>query len=611
MSEYAAVALLYPKSPLAPFARAPGGGISPLRAPLGAAPPLHITVGGGYEASPGSVSLESGPGWAPTGHPQQPPQRSPGSEAGGPTLQQPPLSASLAAQQQGTSRFAVESGHQRMSAAPPIRALFQQQHQLSAPAGAAQLGGNTAPMCVDSSACVSPEVAAPSALLPPPPAADGHHPFVRYPAPTQQQGQLQPPPQQYNHAQQAQQHLQLRVVAHQQRFGVESSDDDYTPTGSAGAAFGGGAGNGGRSGLNSPFSFRRRPRKPVRTPRGTATISTAPPAVGGSHQPPGGGAIGAFRNSSVSPRPSSPMMGWQAGGAAGGARDEALGVMRPASAPPRQSGGGGARRVSAASVQRGPCNNCGATETSLWRRDPRDSSVLLCNPCGIYLRHNKRDRPTNGVFTTVGKNGRLRVVRRFNGPPGQQQQQQQLAWSAGASPAASAGAVSPLLLEALLLSPARHQQTTGSPLATALPLALQQATAGATSSTVGPPTTTAGGGPLTTAAAKQALQALQNLSLDAAALACLLALVPTPAAAAAVPAAGGASDSGASEMAPIRVVQQQQGQQEQGDQAAGGAGGSSRKRVGGELERLLDAQVGGGGVDPHADAPMTPDKRRC
>eukprot|EP00887_Chlorella_sp_A99_P004904 scaffold4.g4904.t1 len=59
------------------------------------------------------------------------------------------------------------------------------------------------------------------------------------------------------------------------------------------------------------------------------------------------------------------------------------------------------------------CTNCGATETSNWRRDP-ESRALLCNSCGNYLRQHGLPRP-------------ILIPRQASSaaPPPQQQQQQQ------------------------------------------------------------------------------------------------------------------------------------------------------------------------------------------
>ena len=42
------------------------------------------------------------------------------------------------------------------------------------------------------------------------------------------------------------------------------------------------------------------------------------------------------------------------------------------------------------------CENCRATETGTWRRDP--GRRTLCNACGLYLRTHKRSRPA-ALFT--------------------------------------------------------------------------------------------------------------------------------------------------------------------------------------------------------------------
>ena len=65
-------------------------------------------------------------------------------------------------------------------------------------------------------------------------------------------------------------------------------------------------------------------------------------------------------------------------------------------------GGGGTHHVSrpraaSASAARVPhslhvCENCNTTQTPLWRKD-RETGVMLCNACGIYLKTHGKQRP--------------------------------------------------------------------------------------------------------------------------------------------------------------------------------------------------------------------------
>jgi len=63
----------------------------------------------------------------------------------------------------------------------------------------------------------------------------------------------------------------------------------------------------------------------------------------------------------------------------------------------RASTGGAASRhrasaAAAASRMGQTCENCGTTQTPLWRKD-RETGVMLCNACGIYLKTHGRNRP--------------------------------------------------------------------------------------------------------------------------------------------------------------------------------------------------------------------------
>jgi hypothetical protein len=51
-----------------------------------------------------------------------------------------------------------------------------------------------------------------------------------------------------------------------------------------------------------------------------------------------------------------------------------------------------AAAAAAASRMGQTCENCGTTQTPLWRKD-RETGVMLCNACGIYLKTHGRNRP--------------------------------------------------------------------------------------------------------------------------------------------------------------------------------------------------------------------------
>lgn len=46
------------------------------------------------------------------------------------------------------------------------------------------------------------------------------------------------------------------------------------------------------------------------------------------------------------------------------------------------------------------CANCRTTNTPLWRRD-RAHNTILCNACGIYLKHHGKSRPVDGISQIV------------------------------------------------------------------------------------------------------------------------------------------------------------------------------------------------------------------
>lgn len=96
------------------------------------------------------------------------------------------------------------------------------------------------------------------------------------------------------------------------------------------------------------------------------------------------------------------------GGGPGRSSPSGLGVNK---SPLKRTSGPKSKKRSTNYVPGQTCANCGTDSTSLWRRD-KASDKPLCNACGIYLQNNGRARPTNGLFTSVGKTGKTRIVHR-------------------------------------------------------------------------------------------------------------------------------------------------------------------------------------------------------
>lgn len=54
------------------------------------------------------------------------------------------------------------------------------------------------------------------------------------------------------------------------------------------------------------------------------------------------------------------------------------------------------------------CTNCGATKTSLWRKN--DDGLVICNACGLYHKLHGRDRPIGMRKEKISRRKRYRAV---------------------------------------------------------------------------------------------------------------------------------------------------------------------------------------------------------
>lgn len=145
--------------------------------------------------------------------------------------------------------------------------------------------------------------------------------------------------------------------------GTGDSDDDYSPTVR-------GSGH-----LSGKRRNRRKQSHRRVTPAGGAirgNVSPAPSVIA---------AIGSYGVGSYG--------GYTESGGSGMMTDSELGGSVGAASTPTAlrrggfgAGGAGGRRT------RGPCANCGTFDTILWRRDPTDTSLFLCNACGIYVSNS-------------------------------------------------------------------------------------------------------------------------------------------------------------------------------------------------------------------------------
>ncbi|KAI8465546.1 MAG: hypothetical protein J3K34DRAFT_487467 [Monoraphidium minutum] len=185
--------------------------------------------------------------------------------------------------------------------------------------------------------------------------------------------------------------------------GGGDSDEDYVP-----GADGCGAGGDERGG--GPGSGGRRRRAHAGGSDDMEPLGGAAPLLGGlSASGEAHGAPGAAAQLRLQLQLS--------GGGSGGAAPPSPPPRRSGSAPPlapagvrRRAARGPAKEPKTSS--KGPCANCGVERSILWRCHPEDDSVRLCNACGIYRRSTGRDRPTDGVFRSAGRDGAERVVRR-------------------------------------------------------------------------------------------------------------------------------------------------------------------------------------------------------
>jgi len=66
----------------------------------------------------------------------------------------------------------------------------------------------------------------------------------------------------------------------------------------------------------------------------------------------------------------------------------------------KRSGHNGTKRPTVARTDVN-CAHCGTSNTPLWRKD-RNTGLIMCNACGIYLKTHGRNRPLDGCFKSNG-----------------------------------------------------------------------------------------------------------------------------------------------------------------------------------------------------------------